>query len=86
MLSRYSDGTDWTARVQFPAMQDFSLPHSIHTDSVSPGLISSWYQGALSPGVKQQGCESDLLPPSNAEVKKSGATPPRLHMSSWYYA
>jgi hypothetical protein len=25
--------TGWTARVQFPVWQDFSLPHSVQTDS-----------------------------------------------------
>jgi hypothetical protein len=42
-----------------------------------------WVLGALSPGVKRQGCEADNSPPTNAEVKKmwvSTSTPP---YASW---
>jgi hypothetical protein len=39
--------------------------------------------GVLSPGIKRPGCEADLSPPSNAEVKNVwsyASTPPiRLH-------
>jgi hypothetical protein len=41
-----------------------------------------WVSGALSPGIKQQGRESDYSPPSTAEVKKGGATPPLPHTLS----
>jgi hypothetical protein len=34
-------------------------------------LLSNGYQGALSLGVKQPGCEADHSPPSSAEVKNS---------------
>jgi hypothetical protein len=43
-----------------------------------------WVPGALSPGVKRQGCEADHSPPSSAEAKKGGAIPPLPHMSSWH--
>jgi hypothetical protein len=48
--------------------------------------LIQWVQGALSPGVKRQGREADRSPPSSAEVKKGGATPPLPNMSSWHSA
>jgi hypothetical protein len=38
-----------------------------------------WVLGALSLGEKGQGHEADHSPPSSAEVKKGGATPPLPH-------
>jgi hypothetical protein len=43
-----------------------------------------WVQGALVPGVKRPGRETDHSPPSTAEVKNDGAIPPLSHTSSWY--
>jgi hypothetical protein len=43
-----------------------------------------WVPGALSPGVKQQGCEADRSPPASAEVKKMWiytSTPPYAFMA-----
>jgi hypothetical protein len=34
-------------------------------------------------GVKLSGCEAGHTPPSGAEVKMRGATPPLTHTSSW---
>jgi hypothetical protein len=59
---------------------DFSLPHSLHTDS---GAHPSSYAGALFPGVKRPGREADHSPPSSAEVKNGGAVPPLPYTSSW---
>jgi hypothetical protein len=42
-----------------------------------------WVPGALSPGVKRPGRESDHSPATNAKVKNGGAIPPLLHMFSW---
>jgi hypothetical protein len=39
-----------------------------------------WVAGALSPGVKRQGRETDHSPPSTATVKKGGAIPPLPHV------
>jgi hypothetical protein len=39
-----------------------------------------WGLGAFSPRAKWQECETDHSPPSNAEVKKVGATPPLSHV------
>jgi hypothetical protein len=39
-----------------------------------------WVPGTLSPGVKRQGREADHSPPSSAEVKNDGATPPLPHV------
>jgi hypothetical protein len=67
--------TCWAARVQFPAVKDFSLLHSVQPD---PGAHPATYQlvpGALSPGVKQPGHESAYSLQSSAEFKKGGAIP-----------
>jgi hypothetical protein len=39
-----------------------------------------WVPWALSPQVKRQGREADHSPPSSAEVKNGGATPPLPYM------
>jgi hypothetical protein len=66
---------------QFLALQDFSLLHSVQTDYEAHPAS---YPGALSMGVKWQGCEADHLPPSSAKVKKGGVIPPLPHMTSWH--
>jgi hypothetical protein len=45
-----------------------------------------WGPGALSPGVKLQGRESDHSPPSSAEDKNGGAVRPLPHTFSWHNA
>jgi hypothetical protein len=42
--------------------------------------------GDLPPGVKWPSCEAYCSPPSSAEVKNVGATPPVPHMPSWHSA
>jgi hypothetical protein len=42
-----------------------------------------WAPEAISPGVKQTGCEADHSLPSSAKAKNVGAIPPLLHTSSW---
>jgi hypothetical protein len=42
-----------------------------------------WVPGAISPGVKGPGRETDHSPPSSADVKNGGAIPPLPHMFSW---
>jgi hypothetical protein len=49
----------------------FTSPYSSDRLLGPPILLSNGYQRALSPGVKQQGRESDHSPPSSAEVKKT---------------
>jgi hypothetical protein len=65
-----------TFRFRFPTgAGNFSLYHRVqngfaaHTASYPMGTRGSF------PGVKRPGREADHLPPSNAEVKMSGATP-----------
>jgi hypothetical protein len=70
----------WTAR------QDFSLLHSVQTDSGAHQVSYPMGTGGSFPGVKWQGREADHSPPSSAEVKKGGAIPPLTHMSSWHNA
>jgi hypothetical protein len=66
--------TGWTAGVIFPVgVRDFffstaSRPSLGHTQS-----------GDFNPGGKVTGGETDILPPSSAEVKNSGTTLPHLH-------
>jgi hypothetical protein len=42
-----------------------------------------WVPWSLCPGVNRQGREANHLPPTSAEVKKSGSMKPLPHMSSW---
>jgi hypothetical protein len=74
--------TNWTARVPFLAVQDFSLLHIVKNHSGAHPTSYLVFTRALSlgEGVKWQGREADHLPPSSAEVKKGGAIPPLLHM------
>jgi hypothetical protein len=72
--------TGWTARVRFPAWQDFFLFTSSRPTLGPIQLSVKWVSGAISPGVRRPGREGDYAP-SSAEVKDSGAIPPpiRLH-------
>jgi len=55
-------------RCLFPAeVQDLSLP-SVQTWSGTQPLPIQWAVRALSPGVKQSGCDADSSPPPNAGV------------------
>jgi hypothetical protein len=53
-----------------------------------PGLLSNgyWEGGAVSLGVKQQGCEADHTPAPSTKVKNSGAIPSLPHTSSLHNA
>jgi hypothetical protein len=88
LLSLLSDpgagiATGCMARVRFPAVQDFSLLHSIQTDSGAHPASYQWVSGALSPAIMRPGCEADHSPRSSAEVKNGGAIPPLPHACSW---
>jgi hypothetical protein len=75
--------TGWTARVRFPAVQDFSLlPASRPTPGTTQPPIQ-WLAEALSPGVKQPEREADHLPPTSAEVKNTWIYTSTPHTSSW---
>jgi hypothetical protein len=71
--------TGWTARVRFPAVQIFSLLHSVQTDSgahrasYTMGTGGSFAGGG---GVKRPGRETDHSPPSNVEAENGGPIPP----------
>jgi hypothetical protein len=75
--------TGWTARVRFPAWQDylFSTASRLALRPVQPPI--RWVPGASSPGIKRPGREADHSPPPSEEVKNGGAVPSRPHMSSW---
>jgi hypothetical protein len=59
---------------------DFYLFDNIQASSGAHGVL--W---AVSPELKQQGCETDHSPPSSSEVN-SGATLSLPHTSSWHGA
>jgi len=70
--------------VQFPAgaiMGFFSLPPYPDWVWSPPSLLFNVYWGALTPEVKQLGCEADYSPPSSAIVLMGGAVPPHLQYS-----
>jgi hypothetical protein len=70
--------------VQFLAVQDFSLLHSIQINSVAyPTSCPMGIRGSF-PRLKRQERDADHSPPCSAEVKKSGAIPSLPHMSCWY--
>jgi hypothetical protein len=48
---------------------DFSLLHSVQTDSEAHPASCPMGTGDLSPGVKRQWREADHSPPSSAEVR-----------------
>jgi hypothetical protein len=77
----------WIARVQFPAGErDISLLYSSQTSSGAIHPPIQWILGAISAGEKQQRCEADHSPPSNAKAKNDGAiasTLPYVFMV-WY--
>jgi hypothetical protein len=56
---------DWNTGVLFKAMQDFSLLHSVQTDSDAHTASYPVGTGTFSPGG-----EADHSPPFNADVKK----------------
>jgi hypothetical protein len=71
----------WTAWVRFPAVQDFSLFHSIQTCSAAhPASYRMGTGGVSHWGVKRQGREADHSPPSSTEVKNGGAIPLLPHV------
>jgi hypothetical protein len=72
--------TSWTTVVRLPAEAGISL----YSTSSRPTRGSTqppiqWAPAAVSLGVNRQGREADHSPPSNAEVKKSGAIPALSH-------
>jgi hypothetical protein len=70
-----------TARVRFPAVQNFSLLHGVQTGSGAHPASYPMATGGSFSEVKWQEREADHSLPSNAEVKKGGAIPPLLHTS-----
>jgi hypothetical protein len=66
----------------------FSLKILLFSTSSRPALGPTqlpiqWIPGALSPGIQRQGREAGYSPPSSAEVKNVGDTPPLPHTPSW---
>jgi hypothetical protein len=51
-----------------------------------PSLLYNGYGGGVAPGLKRLGREADHTPPSRAEVKNGGTTPPFPHVFSWHSA
>jgi hypothetical protein len=59
-----------------PTVQDFSLLHSVQTDSgTRPASYPIGTAGSYT-GVKRQKREADHSPPSSTDVKKGRAVPP----------
>jgi hypothetical protein len=59
-----------TVGVRFPErVANVSLLHSVETGSGATQPLIQLLPGALSPGVKRPGRETDDSPPSNAELK-----------------
>jgi hypothetical protein len=82
-VNDHNEECHWMALVQFLPVQDFSLLHTVQTTLGPTQPPIQWVLGALSPGIKQRGCEANQSHPSSAEVKKGGAIPPLPHMPSW---
>jgi hypothetical protein len=62
--------------------KDFSVFHSIQTDSGAQGASYIMGTGTIFSRVKRQKREADHLPPSSIEVKSTGAITPLLFMPS----
>jgi hypothetical protein len=61
--------TEWTVRVLFPTVQNFSIHQRVQTGSGAHPASYPVGTGVSSLGVKRQGREVDHSPPSGAEVK-----------------
>jgi hypothetical protein len=66
----------WAGRLGFNSWQGqwwdfFSLPPRPERLWGPPSLLSNWYRGLLTPGVKRSGREADPLPQSSAEIKNA---------------
>jgi hypothetical protein len=66
----------------------FSLLHSVQTSYEGHPTSIQWVPGAISPGVKWPGCETDHSSAYSFDVKNDGTTciSPLLHTSSCYSA
>jgi hypothetical protein len=65
----------WTARVRFPAVQDFSLFSTSSRPALGPTQPpTQWVPGAISLGAKRPGREADHSPPTSAEVNNTQYT------------
>jgi hypothetical protein len=73
----------WAIGIRFSAIKFFfSLVHGVHT-SLRPNQTPTHKDtGEISPGEKRLDSEAFSSPPSSAEVKKRGNTPPFPHTSS----
>jgi hypothetical protein len=75
--SVFQQALGWTAQVQFSAVQDFSLLHSVQTNSgAHPASYPMGTRGSFPQRGTRQGRVADHSPPCSAEVKKGGAIPP----------
>jgi hypothetical protein len=70
------------ARVRFPAVQDFSLLHSVQIGSGAHPASHPMSTGGSFAGGKAAGREVDHSPPSSAEVKKGGPMPSLPHITN----
>jgi hypothetical protein len=83
MQSRYSDDLQ-AERPGFNSQkgQDFSLLHSVQTESEAPPQPPiQCVLGALSSGIKRKGREANHSPPFCSEIKNGGAIPSCLQGS-----
>jgi hypothetical protein len=80
--SRYSTGLDGQGSI--PGSAIFLLFFTASRPALGPTQPPvQWVLGAISPGVKRTGRETDHPPTSTAEFKNGGDVPPLPHMSSW---
>jgi hypothetical protein len=71
--------TSWKAKVQILAgARLFSSSQRPDRFWGPPNLLSNGYRCVIFPGVKRPRREADHSPPSNVEVKNSGAIPPPM--------
>jgi hypothetical protein len=71
------------SEVRVPGQQ-FSLLHIFQTGSGATQIPIQWIVGVLSSGVKSQGLEGDLSPPTSAGGKKTWhyvSAPPYVFMA-----
>jgi hypothetical protein len=71
---------------RFPALQNFTLLHSVQTESGAHPASYPIAIDVLSSGVKRPGREADHSPPLTTKGKNGGDITPLLHTSSWHSA
>jgi hypothetical protein len=79
--------TPWAGQWRFISWRGqeiflFSIPPTLALEPTHPPV--QYVLGAVSLGVKQQGCEADHSPPSSSKNKNDGAIHPFPHIPTWH--